>query len=69
MNSFIYIFFAIALLVLVLIVIVFIEFVNEFSRELKYLNMEIKRNKGKTQLYWKRKRRRLWLSLIPFFKN
>ena len=43
-------------------------FINSFSRELNYLNIEIKRTEGSERKYWLRKRRRLWLSLIPFVK-
>lgn len=37
-----------------------------FKRELKYVNMEIRRTGGNQKRYWKRKRCRLWLSLLPF---
>lgn len=43
-------------------------FINDFSRELKYLNCEIGRTDGAEHRYWVRKRRKLWLSLIPFVK-
>lgn len=42
--------------------------INDFSRELKYLNNEIGRTTGAERRYWIRQRRRLWLSLIPFVK-
>jgi len=42
--------------------------VREFSRELKYLNCEINRTSGRERKYWIRKKRKLWLSLIPFVK-
>lgn len=50
----------------VLIIGVLISFLYDFSRELKILNMEIKRTDGKERRYWLRKRRRLLISLIPF---
>ena len=53
------------------LIIVFVGLIfsfNDFSRELKYINREIQRNTGAEQRYWIRKRRRLWLSLIPFVK-
>lgn len=40
---------------------------NKFSCELDYINMEIRRATAERRKYWKRKRRRLWLSLLPFF--
>ena len=43
-------------------------FINDFSSELRYLNNEIGRTTGSERRYWIRKRRRLWLSLIPFVK-
>ncbi len=45
-----------------------VSFFNGFSHELRYLNSEIRRNNGSERRYWIRKRRRLWLSLIPFVK-
>lgn len=41
---------------------------SEFHDELRYLNDEIKRTSGSERKFWMRKKRRLWLSLIPFFK-
>lgn len=39
---------------------------NDFRQELKYLNREIARTDGAEHKYWKREKRRLWLSLLPF---
>lgn len=39
-----------------------------FFRELKYLKFEIQRTKGKERERWKRRKRRLILSLLPFVK-
>ena len=44
------------------------SFLSNFFRELRYINCEIKRNDGVERRYWMRKRRRLFLSLIPFVK-
>ena len=41
---------------------------GDFRRELKYINLEIGRTYGEEREDWKRKRRRLWLSLLPFVK-
>lgn len=41
---------------------------NDFSQELRYLNNEIRRTDGAEQRHWKRQKRRLWLSLIPFVR-
>ena len=43
-------------------------FINDFSHELRYINCEIGRTTGGERRYWKRQKRRLWLSLIPFVK-
>lgn len=43
--------------------------IDEFSRELDYINREIGRTTGAEQKYWKREKRRLWLSLLPFFRR
>ena len=45
-----------------------VSFINDFSSELRYLNSEIGRTTGGERRYWKRQKRRLWLSLIPFVK-
>lgn len=41
---------------------------DEFKTELKYVNMEIHRTEGNQRKYWKRKRRKLWLSFIFFIR-
>lgn len=41
----------------------------EFSQELDYLNREIERTTGREQRHWKREKRRLWLSLLPFYSR
>ena len=43
--------------------------INEFSHELDYLNREIARTEGAEREYWKREKRCLWLSLLPFFRR
>ena len=60
----------IGLAVLVIpIVIVRLAFVfNDFSQELRFLNNEIGRTTGSEQKHWLRRRRRLWLSLLPFVR-
>ena len=53
---------------LILLLFGLVSFINDFSRELKYLNNEIRRTEGAERRHWIRQRRRLWLSLIPFVK-
>lgn len=52
----------------VLLVFGMISFWTAFSRELRQLNSEIRRTTGSERRYWIRRRRRLWLSLLPFVK-
>ena len=53
-----------------LIIVLFglVSFINDFSQELRYLNNEIRRTDGAERRHWIRRRRRLWLSLIPFVR-
>jgi len=53
---------------LMILVAGLVSFFRNYSRELKYINLEIQRTDGTERRYWIRKRRRLWLSLIPFVK-
>ena len=58
----------IATFLLILLVFGLVSLINDFSQELRYINCEIKRTTGAERRHWIRKRRRLWLSLIPFVK-
>lgn len=42
-------------------------FFRSFNKELRYINGEIERSAGGEQARWKRARKRLLLSLIPFY--
>lgn len=53
-------------LLLVLAVVRFAMWLQWFARELRYLNKEIARTTGEEQASWKRKKRQLLLSWIPF---
>ena len=55
-------------LLLILLICSLAMMLNDFTRELQYLNNEINRTTGEDKEYWIRRRRRLWLSLIPFVK-
>ena len=59
---------AAALLLLLLVLFGLVNYFTQFAQELKYLNYEIQRTQGAERLRWIRRRRRLWLSLIPFVK-
>ena len=43
--------------------------IKEFSHEVDYINCEIGRTEGAEREYWKREKRGLWLSLLPFFRR
>lgn len=61
----------IGILVIIFVLIVLISvvlFINDFSSELQRLNMEIGRTTGAERQHYIRRRRRLWLSLLPFVK-
>ena len=42
---------------------------NEFFRERDYIEREIRRTTGAEQRHWKREKRRLWLTLLPFYRR
>lgn len=43
--------------------------VMQFRRELRYINDEIARSHHRGERrYWEKRRRRLWLSIIPFVR-
>lgn len=46
----------------------FVSWLKRFKSELKYLNIEIARTKGREKKHWKKKKRRLFLSIIPFVR-
>ena len=56
------------MVVIALVLIVSFSWLNWFYRELRYLNSEIKRNEGREKKRWIKRRRRLWLSIIPVVK-
>lgn len=57
-----------ALFILISLIYGFCTYYNDFSAELRYLNCEINRTVGEERRFWRRRRKRLLLSLIPFVK-
>ena len=53
----------------ILLLIGIVTKLNQFSNELRYINMEIKRNIGSQKKYWQKEKRRLWLSLLLFCRR
>lgn len=58
-----------AVILLIILVAAFSSFFQGFMSELRHLNTEIERTSGRERKYYVRKRRKLWLSLIPFVKK
>ena len=64
-----------AMLVLIILffviafLIVIVSKFKAFTRDLDYINREIARTEGREQQYWKKEKRRLWLSLLPFYRR
>ena len=56
------------LAILFALIVALAKFCNKFSSQLWLVNMEIGRTVGAERKRWIRKRRRLWLSLLPFVK-
>ena len=57
----------IVLLAVVFLLILFVALmmkIKVFRDDLEYVNMEIRRNTGAERKRWKRKRRKLWLSML-----
>ena len=61
--------FVLAFIVLVLIVTGLVLKLKTFTEELDYLNLEIGRTEGEEREEWIRRRRRHWLTLLPFVKK
>ena len=56
-----------AVLVLLLGLAIFLPMGRAFSRELRYVKMKLMNSRhDKERAYWERRKKRLWLSLLPF---
>lgn len=53
---------------LLILFVGFVQWAMEFRRELEYVKMEINRTEGEEREYWKRQKREIWLSLLPFYR-
>ena len=54
-------------LLVLLSIAVFIPLGRAFIRELNYVNMKILNSRHNKELaYWERRKKQLWLSLLPF---
>ena len=57
---------ALAVFLFVLLLASVLTKLQRFRSELSYINMELRRASAKERKHWRRRRRRLWLSLLPF---
>ena len=60
--------FVLATIGLILLCLWLVPVIIGFRDELEYLNMEIQRTEGRERAHWEKKKRKLWLSLIPFVR-
>ena len=60
--------FVLATIGLILLCLWLVPLIISFHEELEYLNMEIRRTDGRERAHWEKKRRKLWLSLLPFVR-
>lgn len=51
----------------VLFMALFVPWLRDFRREMRYINMEIARNTGREREHWIKRKKRLKLSILPFF--
>lgn len=58
----------VGIILLAAVILRFVTWLSEFQQELDMLNTEIGRTSGREQRYWLKRKRRLWLSIIPFVK-
>ena len=54
--------------ILIVVLVYFIQWLDFFTQELKQLNNEIGRTTGREQKHWKKRKKRLLLSIIPFIR-
>lgn len=59
---------ALAVFLLFLVLVSVLIKLERFLEDLRYVNMEIRRSSARERKYWRRRRRRLWLSLLPFVR-
>lgn len=58
----------VAIFFLVMIIVSFVANLGKFLQELRRLNGKIRLSQGAKRKHLLRRRRRLWLSLLPFIK-
>ena len=51
------------------IICYFVKYICDFKDELDFINTEIYRTVGDERRYWQKENKKLWLSLIPFYRR
>ena len=51
------------------IICYFVKYICDFKDELGFINTEIYRTVGDERRYWQKEKKKLWLSLIPFYRR
>ena len=55
-------------IIFIALLIFFVQWIISFRTEYRYVKNEINRTYGREKQYWKRQKRRLLLSIIPFVR-
>ena len=55
-------------IVAVALLLNFLEWITFFKKELRRINGEIQRTDGREREHWKKRKKRLLLSILPFFR-
>ena len=63
-----YLFFIVFLIIGLFVVVSVIQHFITISQEMQRINIEIKRTRGSEKRHWKKKKRRLLWSMLPFIK-
>lgn len=60
----------IVVLLIAVVILISMPWIDWFRQELKFINIEIERHKDneREQARWIRRKKRLWMSVIPFVK-
>lgn len=57
----------VAVILVFLMILKITLFFNDFHYKLKCINQEIRRTDGRERRHWQHEKKRLWLSLLPFY--
>lgn len=59
----------IAAILLIILAVRLLLWLQWFHRELRYLDKEIARTEGEEKKVWISRKKRLWLSILPFYRK